>query len=199
MDPMITVKQMQRTWAARQYERMFRELVACRPEAQLDLDFDGAWSIPAAAIAIIRMDELSQGHRPLYAQLVRALIASQQPDGGWGEPALTSLCLRALLCGQGHGAAIERGMSYLGNLQKDEGPWPRVPLRRMPEDPYISAFILLQLGGEPTFQAAVRVEDALGWFERNEAFIDLPARELWRRAIRRCRPVRGAWFETCAS
>ena len=196
---MITVKQMQRAWSARQYERLFRDLIEYRPEGTLDLDFEGAWAIPTAAMAIIRMDELTQAHCPLYAQLVRALIAAQQNDGGWGDPALTALCLRALLCGQGNGHAIERGAAYLGNLQKEEGLWPRFPLRRMPEDPYVSAFILLQLANDPAFRTAVRLEDAVSWFERNEAFLDSATREVWRRAARRCRPGRRVYAELCPS
>jgi hypothetical protein len=184
---MMTVKQMQRTWAARQYERLFRDLIEYRAEGTMGLDFEGAWATPAAAMAIIRMDELTQSHAPLCGQLVRALIAAQQPDGGWRDPALTALCLRALLCGEGHGRAIDRGMAFVGNLQKDEGIWPRFPLRRMPEDALVSAFVLFELGDQPAFHAAVRAEDAVRWFERNEAFIDGGARELWRRAARRCR------------
>jgi hypothetical protein len=199
MEPMITVKQMQRTWSARQYERLFRDLVAYRAEATLDLDFEGAWAIPAAAMAIIRMDELNQAHCPLYAQLIRALIAAQQLNGGWGDPALTALCLRALLCCQGHGQAIERGAAYLGNLQKDEGLWPRFPLRRMPEDSYVSAFILLQLSGDEKFRTAVRLDDAVSWFERNEPFLDSATRDVWRRAARRCRPARAVYYEACPS
>src|SRR3989442_15827516 len=100
---MITVKQIERAWNARQYERLFRELMACRPEADLNLEFDGGWAAPAAAMAVIRLDELSQSHVPACAMLIRCLIASQQSDGGWGDLTTTALCLRALLCGNGHG------------------------------------------------------------------------------------------------
>ena len=49
---MITVKQIERTWSAKQYERLFRDLVECRPEATLALalDFDAEWSSPATAM-----------------------------------------------------------------------------------------------------------------------------------------------------
>jgi hypothetical protein len=184
---MTTVKQMERAWSARQYERLFRDLVAFRPEAKVELDYDGGWAVPAAAFCMIRMDELGQSHVPFYAQLVRALIAAQQPDGGWVDPALTALCLRALLCGHGHGQAIECGMIFLAALEKEDGLWPRYPLRRMPSDAYVSAFILGQIGDQPSFQAAARLEDAVRWFEGNVAYLDAAARELWQRAERRCR------------
>ena len=77
---MITVKQIERAWTARQYERLFRDLVACRIEATLNLDFDGGWATPAAAMALIRMDELSQTHLPMYGKLLRAILAAQQSD-----------------------------------------------------------------------------------------------------------------------
>src|SRR5438270_711757 len=92
---MITVKQMERAWNARQYERLYRDLLAFRPEATLRMDFESGWAAPAAAMALIRMDELSQSHLPLFGKLLRALIATQQQDGGWGDVTTTALCLRA--------------------------------------------------------------------------------------------------------
>ena len=184
---MVTVKQIERSWSGQQYERLYRGLVSCRPEADLNLDFDANWSIPAAAIALIRMDELSQSHVPLYRQLLKMLLAAQQIDGGWIDPATTALALRALLCGAGNGLAIERGMAFLANLQKPEGLWPRFPLRRMPEDALVSAFIVFELGGQPAFQSAVRVDDLAAWFDANEPFLDKATRDLWRQAARRCR------------
>ena len=182
---MMTVKHLERTWSTRQYERLFRELVACRPEADLPLEFDAGWAAPAAAMALIRMDELTQSHVPFYRQLLKMLLAAQQADGGWGDPATTALCLRALLCGEGHGVAIERGMAFLAKLQKPEGLWPKYPLRRMPEDACVSAFIVHQLGDQAVFQAAVRMDDLTAWFESNEPFLDQPVRELWHRTTRR--------------
>jgi hypothetical protein len=183
---MTTIKQLERNWTSRQYDRLYRDLVACRPEAGLAMEFDGNGSTPAAAMALIRMDELSQAHVPLYGQLLRTVLAAQLLDGSWGDPATTAVCLRSLLCGHGNGAAIERGMAFLANLQKPEGLWPRFPLRRLPEDAEVSAFILYQLGDQPVFQAAVRLDDAIAWFESNGAFLDEPVRELWRRAQCRC-------------
>jgi hypothetical protein len=189
---MITVKQIERAWTARQYERLFRDLVACRVEASLKLEFDGGWATPAAAMALVRMDELSQSYVPAYGKLLRAILAAQQVDGGWGDLGTTALCLRALLCSNGHGLAIDQGMEFLATLQKPEGLWPRFPLRRMPEDPAISAFILLQLGGHAAFQSAVRLADALAWFELNAPFLDAQTRELYDRAARRCRVAAAA-------
>ncbi len=184
---MMTVKQIERSWSAKHYERLFRDLTVSRSETVSMIEVDGDWSIPAAAMALIRMDELIQSHVPLYRQLLRAVVVSQGSDGSWGDPAITALCLRALLCGDGQGLSIERGMDFLARLQKPEGLWPKYPLRRMPEDALVSAFILFELGDQPAFQSAVRMDDVVGWFESNESFLGGTARDLWSQAARRCR------------
>ena len=72
-------------------------------------------------MAIIRLEELSQSHVTLHKSLLRALLASQESDGGWGDPMLTSLCVRALLVNNGGGDAVDRGLSYLAALQQPSG------------------------------------------------------------------------------
>jgi len=183
---MTTVRQIERYWMAKDYGRLFRELVSFRPEARLRLDIDVRAPL-AAALAVIRLDELSQSHHALYTRLVRAILAAQEADGGWGDPVTTALCLRALLCGNGQGVSIERGMQYLANLQKDEGIWPNLPLRRMPADAHVSAFVLTQLGDSPAFRGAVRLSDALEWFRVHADSLDDDTCQLWNRATLRCR------------
>ena len=184
---MTTVRQIERLWNSRSYERICRDLLANRPESSLRLEIELSPRSAAAAIALIRLDELNQAHVPLYSQLVKALISFQLLDGSWDDPMTTSLSLRALLNGQGAGFAIERALPYFTNLQKPEGIWPNIPLRRMPADPYVSAFILYQLGPSPRFRSAVRFLDALNWFEQNEPHLDPESRRLWDRASLRCR------------
>jgi hypothetical protein len=183
---MITVRQIERFWTGKAYERLFRELLSARPEASLRLEMELGRSIPAAALAMIRLEELSQSFVPLYGQLLRTVLNDQHADGGWGETMTTALCLRALMCDRGQGLAIERGLQYLANMQKAEGIWPNVPIRRMPADPFGSAFILLQLGDKEPFRQSVRFVEALGWFELNEGSLDAEARKLWDRAALRC-------------
>ena len=189
---MITIRQIERSWTARTYDKLFRELAAARPEAAFRFDHEQGRATPAAAMAVIRLDELSQSYVPLYAKLVRAILASQETDGGWGDAMTTALCLRALLCSNGDGVAVDRGLTYLANLQKSEGVWPAVPLRRMPADAYVSAFVLLQLGDNARFREAVRFADAVAWFESHEGSLDPTARPLWDRAGHRCRVNRPA-------
>ena len=131
---MFTVRQIERHWESKAYERLFAELVAARPEASLRLGIDIARPVPAAALAVVRLDELTQSHAKLYPKLIKTVVAAQEADGGWGDLVTTALCLRALLCGQGNGPSIDRGMKYLADLQKSEGIWPNVPIRRMPAE-----------------------------------------------------------------
>lgn len=183
---MFTVRQIERHWEAKAYERLFAELIAARPEASLRLGIDVARPVAAAALAVVRLDELTQSHAKLYPKLIKTILVAQEADGGWGDLVTTALCLRALLCGQGNGVSIDRGMKYLADLQKSEGIWPNVPIRRMPADAYISALVLYLLAEHPQFRRSVRLADAVRWFAANDRSIDEETRDLWRRARRRC-------------
>jgi len=183
---MMTIRQIERFWAAKAYPRLVAQLVAMRPEGSARLEMALGRAVPAAAMTIIRLDELNQSHTPLCAQLLRILLAAQEADGGWGDGMATALCIRALMCGSGSGAAIERGIEYLANLQKTDGLWPRIPIRRTPADPFLSAFILFHLGPDPRFAAAVRVADTIGWFESHTGELDEETARLWRAAALRC-------------
>lgn len=183
---MITVRQIQRLWSAKAYEKLMQQLLAPRPEGSARLESELTGALAAAAMAVVRLDELAQSYVPLYGQIVRTILAAQQADGGWGHPMTTALCVRALTCGRGHGVAIDRGVAYLAGLQKDDGVWPNVAVRRMPVDPFASAFILMQLGDHAPFRDGVRFDDAVAWFDQNELALDPATAKLWRHAVRRC-------------
>lgn len=183
---MMTVRQIERHWESKAFERLFVELIAARPEASLRLGIDTAQRVPAAALAVVRLNELTQSHAKLYPKLLRAILASQEADGGWGDLVTTALSLRALLCGQGYGPGVDRGMKSIADLQKSEGIWPGIPIRRMPADPYLSALVLYLLAEHQQFRRSVRLGDAVAWFTAQEPRLDQPALELWRRAKKRC-------------
>ena len=184
---MVTVRQLDRCWINRRYEKMFDALVDNRPEGSFPFDLTDGRAVPAAAMAIIRLDELTQAHVPLYGRLVRALLAAQNVnDGGWGDPVVTALCLRALLAGRGNGAAIDMGLHYLADLQKTEGIWPSAPIRRLPADAAASAFVLYQLGNRDEFRRAVRFDEAVNWFDTHRSSLDADARRWWDYAQPRC-------------
>jgi len=96
------------------------------------------------------------------------------------------LCLRALLGSRGGGEAIDRGLLYLANLQKEDGIWPRVPFRRMPADALTSAVVMYHLSHEPRFREAVAFDDAVQWFDGHSTELDPQTRKLWFSIRLRC-------------
>ncbi len=184
---MITTRQVEKLWTSKMYDRLLAQLLALRPEATPRLFIELRRAIPMAAMAVIRLDELNQSHTAIYSQLLRVILAAQEADGGWGDPMATALCIRALLCGNGDGLAIDQGIDYLAHLQKADGLWPSIPIRRTNADPFVSAFILLQLGGERRFTQRVNLESAVAWFEEHSATLDVETAQLWRNAAYRCR------------
>jgi hypothetical protein len=158
------------------------QTLAARPEGALRDELLREPATAATALTLIRLQELHQQHTPLASRLIRALVTFQQSDGGWGDVATTALALRALMGDRGQGLTIERGLAYLANLQKTDEPiWPNVPMRRMPADALVSAFLLHQLSGFDQFRSAVRFGQAVAWFERNESVLDGPTLRLWQR------------------
>ncbi len=186
---MITTRQIEKLFASCMYQKLLHQLLAMRPESSLRLEMELCQAIPAAAMAIIRLDELNQVHAAIYPELLRILLAAQEADGGWGDPLLTALCLRALLCCQGDGPAIQRGIVYLANLQRPDGLWPRVPIRRTDGDAFVSAFILFQLGQDDRFASAVQLNQAIAWFNQHADDLDGEAARLWQAASIRLRPA----------
>ena len=184
---MQTTRQIERHWNARQYDRLARELLSGRPENCPRLLAELSRAVPAAALAVIRLDELNQANHSLNGKLIRTIIAAQEGDGGWGDPLVSALCLRALMCNRGLGVCVTRGIAYLANLQKGEGAWPAAPIRRMSEDGFVTAFILFHLADQDAFRAAVRFEDAVAWLTRHEAASDPDTRRLSHRATLRAR------------
>jgi hypothetical protein len=177
---MLTSRQVERIWNQGQFQLLSSLCLEMRPEYSARLLADLSGSVPAAALAVIRFDEFGQSHLPLVTRLLRHILAAQEPDGGWGNPLLTALALRALLTCSGDGPAIDRGLASLATLQKDDGLWPRIPVRRMPADPFASAFILLQLSPFSRFRSVVRFRDALHQFEADPFDADAETRQLAR-------------------
>jgi hypothetical protein len=184
--PMMTVRHIERLFQAKAYPQLLREMLAGRVENSSRLEGELPGSLPAAAMALVRLDELAQSHVPLYAKLLKIVLAAQESDGGWGDPLTTAICLRALFSGRGQGLAIQRGLSYLAQMQKPEGIWPNEPLRRLPADSFVSAYILLQLGSDARFRQTTRFTDAMDWFEANEQSLDPQTKRLWDHAAIRC-------------
>src|SRR5215216_947988 len=107
---MQTVRQIERFFSAKQYTRLARDLLLARPESSARLLAELAQPAPAAALALIRLDELHQAHHPLSQRLLRTILSSQEADGGWGDPVSTAVCLRALLLNRGAGLSVQHAL-----------------------------------------------------------------------------------------
>ncbi len=187
---MTTVRHVDRLWTGRVWGKLLSELLSNRPEASPRLEVELHSLVATAALAMIRLDELNQTHTPLFSKLVRTVLASQDRDGGWRDAATTALCLRALLIDGGHGVAVDAGLRYLALLQRDDGAWPKEPLRRMPSDGFTTALLLFELGGCGEFRNSVRCDEAAGWLDRHAAESDADTKRLWGLACPRCRAGR---------
>lgn len=207
---MITVRHIERLFSHQQHPRLYRELIAGRPEATLGGGVEAVLArvVPIAALGMIRLDELSQSHTSMYRRLLNVVLTAQRPDGGWGDAMTTATAVRALLGGgTSHSAAAERGLAYLARLQTEDGlfrPAPATTARdalatpldacaRAREvfatagDAFVTAFTLMQLGDRSAFRDRVRSAQAVRWFGANQRHLDEPTRRLWNHASVRCR------------
>ncbi|HEX8323137.1 MAG TPA: hypothetical protein VF595_04410 [Tepidisphaeraceae bacterium] len=155
------MRQIERWWQIQAFDRLIDELCIGRAEAVGGIRQLLSGAVAGAALAVIRLDELNQSHLPISSKMVRYLLASQAPDGGWGDPVTTALALRALSRGAGAGLSVERAIERLGDLQRDDGQWPREPFRRAPSDPAVTAFVLFQLAETRTVAAAGLIDRTL--------------------------------------
>lgn len=185
---MTTVRHIEKLYKAGSYGKLVRELLAGRIEASLRLEQELcalAHPAPVAALALIRLDELGQAHTPLAGRLLRTILGMQEIDGGWLDPLHTALCVSALMTCHGYGDAIDRGLGYLAALQRGDGAWPKIPIRRTPGDAFVTSFVLLRLGGDERFHRVVRFHEAITWLEAEEPSMDPEVRRLWDHVRRR--------------
>ena len=185
---MLTVRHLEREWNTGAFARLMRDLLAARGEASPAVMSELSRPVPAAAMVMIRLEELGQAHVPLFSKLLKTVLAAQNTDGGWKDPLTTALVLRALRLTAGAGLAVDRGFQYLAQLQKDDGLWPAEPIRRMAGDAFVTAWILFHLGNDAIFRRVIRLEDALAAMELLEPSLSPEAKRLWARVNRR-RPL----------
>jgi hypothetical protein len=199
---MMTVRQIERLYSAKDYSRLLHDLTSHRADALIRWDSRASRPTLAAAMAAMRLDELNQAHHPYCGKLLQVVLAAQESDGGWGDPLTTALCLRALLASRGDGMVIERGVAYLAQVQRDEGAFPTGPFRRMPADTHVTAGVMYLLAEYPAFWAGVRAADAADWLDREIKTMDEATRVVWRHGSLRCRlrpaghaPPRRTWSQ----
>ncbi len=174
---MTTSRQIERLWNAKHFVRLLSDLLTGRAEDFTRVRTDADPRLAATAMAVVRLDEYNQSHTPFFTSLIRQLLTAQQSDGGWGDPMTTALCVRALATGKGQGLAMERGLEALANLQKSDGSFPAEPLRRMPTDAFVTAFVLYEIG-DLTTTGPVDLAHGLAWLALREPTLDPDARTL---------------------
>lgn len=187
---MITIRQIERLWKDKKFKRLMRDCTAARPEASLRLETDLANRLAAAAMAVVRLDELNRQTAPVFDLLLAAVLSGQEADGGWGDAPTTALCLRALAIAGGPVEAIGRGIEFVHNLQREEGLWPAGPLKWVPGDPYLTAFALLHLTADARLRGFVdrlNLDAAADWLDFNPGRLDAETGRLWGRVGSRCR------------
>ena len=192
---MITVRQIERRHRARQYTKLLRELTAARPEASERFGTELTGAVAASAMAMVRLDELGQARTDLYAGLARDVAFTRESDGGWGDPATTALCLRALHATGRHVEEVFYGLKYLALLQRDDGTWPAGPLKRLPADAWTTAFVLMHLHADAQLRSAadlagVDLDGPAAWLDAHPKRLDADAKRLWARVSARCRGTR---------
>lgn len=184
---MMTVRMIERTYCAKDFSRLLHDLTSHRADALVQWDARASRATLAAAMVVIRMEELSQAHHPFAAKLLRVILGAQEADGGWGDPLTTALCLRALLASRGDGPAIARGLAYLAAVQHEEGAFPAGPFRRMPADAHVTAAICYFLGEYATVWESVHMNAAADWLDHQSSTMSDATRVLWRHGSLRCR------------
>ena len=173
---MTTTKRIERLWSAKDYARLLGELLSGRSEDLPRVRTDVNAKLAATSLGIVRLDEFNQSHLPLCSQLIRMILSAQESDGGWADPMTTALCVRALHCGRGNGVAGDRGIEALARLQKADGSFPAEPIRRLPSDAFVTAFVLYEVGDIAREWLDVRA--AMVWLTSVESSFDHTTRIL---------------------
>ncbi|HEX8915090.1 MAG TPA: hypothetical protein VF796_22250, partial [Humisphaera sp.] len=182
---MITARQIDRLFHGKDFSRLLHDLTSHRADALVRWDARASRHTLAAAMSAIRLDELNFAAHPLSGKMIQVVLAAQEADGGWGDPVTTALCLRALLAGRGDGVAVERGLSYLANLQQEGGSFPAGPFRRMPADAHATAAVVYLLAEHTPAWAVVDLGGAADWVDAHPDEQDVATRVVARHALTR--------------
>jgi hypothetical protein len=158
---MTTARQIQKLWQTNDYKRLVRLCLEARADALEPILPMLSGPVGSAALALIRLTELSPFPTPMHAGLAQVLANHQRENGGWGDPVLTAVAVRALLSAELQRDRASAGISHLGRLQRDDGLWPAGESTRLPGDPVVTLFVLLQLGVEAAFRFVTRVDRAI--------------------------------------
>jgi len=191
---MLTMRQIERWWTAKSYARLIDELCAGRAEGVNGIRDLVDGPLAAAALTIIRADELRQTSHPLVGKLIALLLRTQNAAGGWddGEVGVVTTALAArALAATGSGEAVDHALNYLADAQTADGDWVietesadeggvATLIRAASKggtvaDMAVTAFVLYQLATIRRPAAALIIDGALASLLCDEESIDRPA------------------------
>lgn len=183
---MTTVRQIDGMWTDGQGKKLFAELSKFRPDVPEFLGAElGTHPIATAALSMLRLQELSQTRTQLYRALLARVLVTQEADGGWGDTLATVLAARALLSdSEGRSAGVKAAI-LLGNLQNEDGTFPRTTNRRLPGDTLTTAFVLAHLSRISEAANRIRLEAAIGGLAAARSTVSLLLQPLVKLALSR--------------
>lgn len=161
---MTSVRQIDGLWSEGRTRQLVTELTRFRPDFPASLiDSLSSSAVVAAALAMMRLQELDQTLFASYEGLERKLLASQAEDGSFGSIPVTALACRALLVEPTSSEALRKGLEYLGSMQREDGSFPIDSPRRLPGDLLTTALCIYHLSRDDRAKRALRFELAGRW------------------------------------
>lgn len=160
----VSRERIETLWMNGNLQQLARELAERRTEWSVRA-VDQVPVVPGApALGILTLLEIGVSRKdPLVQEMGAALAAGQNCDGGWGDPGITALVLRALSLAELEQACYSRGLAYLSLAQDRGGAWSHRGERSHHE----TALVLTMLGDQPDFRSAVDVEQAIEWYQES--------------------------------
>ncbi len=154
--------------------------------------------VPAIALALRRLTDLTYGPTPVSRDMTAALLARQRPQGGFAagdadeaDPLATATAVAALnqILADHPAAATDtvisardRALAALAGMQDDEGLFRCVDDRSDTQRGLVAAFILSLLASDEKFRPSVRWADLMSWFEQRLHRLDSDTTALYRLA-----------------
>lgn len=189
---MLSVNMLQRFLDAGDYTRIVRAIAGNGVAIPLPLQARLAYPAAATALGLRRLVELTYGPTGLSRSALSILLHLQRPDGSFAgscerDPLATAAAASAFSAvldhhGPAAGPEVEpardRALDALAAMQDERGLFLGPDDRTWQDQALTSAFVLSLLAGDERFCAAVRVADALTWFDDNERRLEPATEEL---------------------
>ena len=193
---MLSVSLLQRYFDSGDYEKLVKSRADNGLPMPLPIQARLAHAVPATALALGRLVELTYGPTELSRQMTSLLLARQRPGGAFAggdeaaDPLATAVAVAAL------GAvlrdhrpddpridnAYEQALLALAGMQQPDGLFAGPADHTEQDRALTSAFLLSLLLEDDRFRQSVRLADALSYFESRYHQLDRPVATLYRLA-----------------